>query len=192
MWDIHFFPGTLLIIFPFFIQRECRNAKEMAVKQLMVKARTQLTSKAIRFRFTIRQYINHFDGNDILTFLIVGRIKQFMVWQLKWQYLSCKKTFIPTDPNWGLLDSFFFWVYFSLFTAFIFDVRTRVCEVINRCVAWSFCLGTHRKEGREPSGGSGKFFSYVRREGGRLEMPFPIFSKGKCRKSKHEQTLTIQ
>ena len=45
-------------------------------------------------------------------------------------------------------------------------------------VAWSFCLGTHKKEGREPLEGSGKTFFFRG-----SEMRFPKFSRGKSHKS---------
>ena len=52
----------------------------------------------------------------------------------------------------------------------------------SRGIAWSFRLGTHRKEGREPLGGDlGKRFFRG------SEMPFPMFSRGKFHKSKHEK-----
>ena len=67
---------------------------------------------------------------------------------------------------------------------------------IIRGVAWFFRLGTHRKHKenerrrREALGGSGgmlpqKIFIFRA-----SKMPFPMFFRGNCHKSKHEKTLT--
>ena len=83
--------------------------------------------------------------------------------------VECKTSWIKANP---IINNYKYCKYTGL--------------VGTRGVAWSFRLGTHRKEGREPLGGSGKkFFSRG------SEMPFPMFSRGKFHKSKHEKTITV-
>ena len=67
----------------------------------------------------------------------------------------------------------------------------------SRGVAWVFRLGTHRKaklnerRRRKPLGECGGMLPQKRFIFRASEMAFPMFSRGKFHKSKHEKTLTI-